>query len=151
DSFFGVGVYRITNADTQPVLAGPFNRDGSNVDVMTGRSISQIVVHPTDANTIFVATTSGIASIGARPFSPLPSKGLFRSTNALGMPATFTKLTVVSAGENNSITDLALEPGAPNNLLAVVRATFAGEGGVYRSTNALAATPSFTHTLTFAT
>src|SRR6266545_4175421 len=152
DSFFGVGVYRVTNADTQPVLAGPFNRNGSSVDVMTGRSISQIAVHPTDANTPFVSTTSGISGVGCRPFSTLPNRGLFRSTNALGATPTFTKLTVASAGDDRSISDLALEPGTPNNLLAVVRgANVAGDGGVYRSTNALAATPSFTQTLTFLT
>src|SRR6266540_4094821 len=108
DSFFGVGVYRVTNADTQPVLAGPFNRNGSSVDVMTGRSISQIAVHPTDANTLFVSTTSGISGVGCRPFSTLPNRGLFRSTNALGATPTFTKLTVASAGDDRSISDLAL-------------------------------------------
>jgi len=37
DSFFGVGVYRIDNADTSPVLVGPLNKDGLGNDVMTGR------------------------------------------------------------------------------------------------------------------
>ena len=47
-SNFGVGVYRIRNADTTPVLEGPFNLDGSGLDVMTGRSISRIAVNPGD-------------------------------------------------------------------------------------------------------
>jgi hypothetical protein len=48
DSFFGVGVYRIDNADTTPVMVGPLNKNGSSADIFTGRSISQILVHPTD-------------------------------------------------------------------------------------------------------
>jgi photosystem II stability/assembly factor-like uncharacterized protein len=152
DSFFGVGIYRISNADTAPVLAGPFNRNGSDVDVMTGRSISKIVVHPTDPNSLFVATTSGVAGVGCLPFTTLPARGLFRSTNALGAAPTFTKLTVASGADDRSITDLVMDPGNANTLVAVVRgANVAGDGGVYRSTNALAASPVFTQTLTFST
>jgi hypothetical protein len=52
DSFFGVGVYRIDNADSSPVLVGPLNKDSLSNDVMTGRAISQILVHPADPNTL---------------------------------------------------------------------------------------------------
>ncbi len=148
DSFFGVGVYRITNADTTPVLAGPFNQDGSSADVMTGRAIGKIVVHPTDPNTIFVSTTSGIGGIGCDLGVAQPSRGLFRSTNAMGVAPTFTKLTVATAnGGNRSVVDVVMEPGTPNNLLCTVLGfNGAGDGGVYRSTNALAGSPTFTRT-----
>ena len=73
DSFFGVGVYRISNASTTAVLSGPFNRDAGNVDVFTGRGIGKIVVHPTDPNTIFVATTSGGGGISGSANTILPS------------------------------------------------------------------------------
>ena len=67
DSFFGVGIYRIDNVDTTATLVGPINpsfsfSNGSGTVTTTafaGRSISQIVVHPTQAGTIFVATSSG--------------------------------------------------------------------------------------------
>src|SRR5579859_204175 len=151
DSFFGVGVYRIDNADTSPVLVGPLNKDSLSNDVMTGRAISQILVHPADPNTIFVSTTSGIGGLSGSPFNILPSRGLFRSTNAAG-PAgsvTFTKLTVATAaGGNRSITDIAMDPSNPNNIVAAVfGAAAAGDGGYYLSTNALAVTPTFTQTL----
>src|SRR5207237_6273524 len=43
--FFGVGVYRITNADSaNPVVTGPLNLNGSNTDVFTGRAIREILV-----------------------------------------------------------------------------------------------------------
>jgi photosystem II stability/assembly factor-like uncharacterized protein len=150
DSFSGVGVYRITTADTTPVLAGPFNLDGGMLDVMTGRAVGKILVHPTDPNTIFVSTTTGIGGIGCDLPSAQPSRGLFRSTNALSGTPTFTKLTVATANAGNrSITDAVLEPGTPNNLVcAVVGFNGAGDGGIYRSTNALAVTPTFTRTLT---
>lgn len=71
DSFFGVGVYRINNASTTADISGPFNRDGSNADIMTGRSVAEICVHPTDPNTIFVATASGVGGIGGAANSTL--------------------------------------------------------------------------------
>jgi len=153
DSFFGVGVYRIDNADTSPVLVGPLNKNGSNVDVFTGRSISQILVHPTDPNTIFVSTTSGFSGLSGSTAAVLPARGLYRSTNAAG-PAgsvTFAKLTVATVSGNRSITDIAMEPGNPNNLVTAVFGNAApGDGGYYRSTNAAAADPTtvtFTQTL----
>src|SRR5215467_3208551 len=55
DTFFGVGVYRIDNVDTSPILVGPMNPQittGTTVQIttncFTGRAILKIVVHPTD-------------------------------------------------------------------------------------------------------
>lgn len=152
-SFFGVGVYRITNVDTTPVLEGPFNLNGGGQDVMTGRAISSIVVHWTIPNTIFVATTSGIGGIGCQQPAGLPSRGLFRSTNALASTPTFTKLSVATAnGGDRSITDVVMDPGNPNVLVcAALGLNGAGDGGIYRSANALGANPTFTRTLTIGT
>src|SRR6185295_7855552 len=77
DSFFGVGVYRIDNVDTTATLVGPinpnfsFNTGGGTVTTkaFTGRSISQIVVHPTQPGTIFVSTSTGVSGTGANGFS----------------------------------------------------------------------------------
>src|SRR5262249_22576241 len=63
DSFFGVGLYIIKHADTAFTLSGPFNLDGGNNDVFTGRSITKVLVSPTDDNIVFVSTTSGICGI----------------------------------------------------------------------------------------
>ena len=79
DSYAGVGLYRIDNADTTPSLVGPIDpqmtftsaSDGSPVTVNIFRhlAIAKIVVKPDDAATVFVATTFGIASIGCEfPF-----------------------------------------------------------------------------------
>ena len=149
DSYSGVGVYRIDNADTVPVLNGPYHNDGSAADVMTGRSVGKIVVHPTDPNTIFVSTAAGIGGIGCDLPSAQPSRGVFRSTNAMSGSVTFTKLTVATANSGNrSSLEVVMEPGNPANLLVTVNGfNGAGDGGVYRSTNALDTSPTFTRTL----
>lgn len=147
DSFFGVGVYRIDNADTNPVLVGPFNQDNSGNDVMTGRAISQILVHPTDPSTIFVSTTSGLSGVSGSPYKVLPAQGVYRSTNAAGAsPVTFTKLPVGVVGDR-PVTDLAMEPNNPSHIFVAVALAYgmpaSGDEGYYTSTNALDATPVF--------
>ena len=168
DSFFGVGVYRVDNADTSATLAGPINpsfsfNTGSGVVTTTafgGRSISQIVVHPTQPGTIFVSTSSGIGGSGANSLSnvipPIALLGVYRSTNAEGPigSITFQKLAVATAGGsldvpatgNRRITDLVMEPGNTDNLIVgVFGAAAPNDGGIFRTTNALAANPTFTH------
>lgn len=149
DSFFGVGIYRITTADTTPVLAGPLNSDGAGGDVFTGRAVSEILVHPTNPNIIFASTTSGIGGLGGSQPAVAPGRGLYRSTNALAATPTFTKLTVATAnGGDRSISDIVMEPGNPDRVIAGVYGLLgAGDGGVYFSTNALDPNPTFTQTL----
>jgi hypothetical protein len=170
DAFFGVGVYRIDNVDTTATLVGPinpafsFNNSNGTVTTTTfsGRSISQIVVHPTQPGTIFVGTSSGIAGRGSNALTgvipPLAILGVYRSNNADGPlgAITFQKLAVATAGGsvdlpatgNRRITDLVMEPGNPDVLLVGVfgNAT-ANDGGIFRTTNATAANPVFTHVL----
>jgi hypothetical protein len=147
--FIGVGLYRITNADSVPVVSDILNKDASGNDVFTGRAVSEIIVHPTDPNILFTATTSGIAGIGATTTGlTLPNAGIYRTTNALAANPTFTKLTIQGTlAASRSVTDLAIEPDNPNRLLAGVVGS-GGDGGVYLSTDALAATPTFTRSLT---
>jgi hypothetical protein len=162
-SFFGVGVYRIENASSaSPTIVGPLNRDALNNDVFSGRAVGEILVHPTDPNIIFVSTTSGIGGIGPAQPGTIPNRGLFRSTNAMSAAPTFTKLAVTSigTGENRSIVDLAMEPGNPNRIIASVVGTAAiatttpptpaDNGGLFLTTNALDAAPTFTKTLDIA-
>ena len=147
--FIGVGLYRITNADSNPVVSPILNKDATGADVFTGRAVSEIIVHPTDPNILFTATTSGVAGIGASTTGlALPNAGIYRTTNAMSADPRFTKLTIQGTlGVSRSVTDLAIEPGNPNRLLAGVVGS-GGDGGVYLSTDALAATPTFARTLT---
>jgi MBG domain-containing protein/Big-like domain-containing protein len=152
DSFFGVGIYLIKNADTTPQLLGPFNKDGANNDIFTGRAITRVLVSPTDDNIVFVSTTSGIGGIGADSIpsviaANLPSRGLYRSTNFMSASPTFTKITVQPANAGNrGITDIVFG-ATPNILLAGVNgfSTGGNDGGIWRTTNALDPTPTFTN------
>src|SRR5713226_5646089 len=101
DCFFGAGLYRIDNADTSATLVGPINPSQtiSNLtyNIFTGRSISKILVHPTDPNTIFVATARGVGGSGANTLGLIPPmgiRGVYRSTNAMAAAGsvTFQKL-----------------------------------------------------------
>jgi photosystem II stability/assembly factor-like uncharacterized protein len=170
DSFFGVGVYRINDAlGATPTLTGPINPSVTTgipgTTAFTGVSISRVVVHPTDPATIFVSTATGTSSNPSglsvsTSVPPLALLGLYRSTNATGPinTITFDKLTVTTAGSlapdnsgNRSIIDVVMEPGVPNRLICSVLGTNSSEppdGGVYVTSNALDASPTFTRTLT---
>jgi photosystem II stability/assembly factor-like uncharacterized protein len=164
DSFFGVGLYRIDNASTTADLTGPIDPPVTTgipgTTAFTGRAISEVLVHPTDPATIFVATYTGI---GGNPsgflgfdIPPLAILGLYRSTNATSPSPTFEKLTVTTAGSvppdntgNRRIRDIVFDPADPNILVAWVYGTaVAGDGGIYRTTNALAPNPTFTQVVT---
>ena len=167
DSYFGVGVYRIDNAKTTPVLDGPINpvittgtAPALTYNCFNGRGISKIVVDETNAANIFVSTAAAVSGAGGNALSntipPLALRGVFRSTNATAAAAsvTFSKLIVNTDGSldgapatgNTSIFDMVLEPGNSNNLLVTTSGSVTG-GAVYRSTNALAGAPTFTQTL----
>ena len=168
DSFFGVGLYRIENAETTADLFGPFDppvpTGVAGTHAFTGRAISEVLVHPTDPATIFVATytgTGGNPSGGSLGFTvpPLGMLGVYRSTDATSASPSFTKLTVATGVTvppdttgNLAVSDIAMDPGDPNRIVAWVRgAASAQNGGLYTTTDALAANPTFTQTLITAT
>ncbi|HYX30025.1 MAG TPA: hypothetical protein VE863_15900, partial [Pyrinomonadaceae bacterium] len=156
DCFFGIGLYRIDSADTSPSLVGPINPQQTignlTYNIFNGRSITKILVHPTDANTIWVSTARGIGGSGANQFGVVPglaTRGVYRSNNATSSNPSFTKLTVNTdnspdspATGNADISDMAMEPGNPDNILVAAIGTQSGFGGIYRTTNGTAATPT---------
>ncbi len=169
DSYAGVGLYRIDNADTTATLAGPINpirnyTDGSgnpqSGPAFQGRSISSIVVHPTDPSIVWVGEVGGIEGIGCQfPFNglipPAGQPGLYRLTNATGPPASVAvqKIAVTAAGAgydtpntgSRNVDSVVMEPGNPDNLTVWINGTAsAGDGGIYRSTNATSPVPTFT-------
>jgi hypothetical protein len=152
DSFFGYGVYRIRNADTTPILDGPFNKDAATglTDLMTGRAADGIAVDPNNPNVLYVGTVSGIGGVGGDVPPGVPSAGLFKSTNATSANPTFTKLAIgpIAATANTRVMDILFEPGSSDNLILSVAAIGGNRGGVWRTTNATDAAPTFTQALT---
>ncbi|MEP6818332.1 MAG: hypothetical protein ABJA18_02290, partial [bacterium] len=149
DSFAGKGLYIIRNANSSPTLNGPFRLNGSAADVLSGRAIGRIVVNPSNNNTIFVCTTSGVGgNPGQAPPGTLPARGIYRSTNAQSATPTFEQVAITGTGAaDRNVVDLVIDPGNPNLLIATVVGASA-DGGIYRSADALAATPTFTRTRT---
>jgi hypothetical protein len=159
DCYFGVGLYRIDNADTAPVLNGPFNpiptTDVMGAHTFTGRAISKILVEPGDPATIFVGTTQGVGGLYGEAFAPSPPvtalRGIYRSNNATSANPSFAKLTVSSASSiapdvtgNQQLTDMVFDPtdATGNTILAWLLPAAATTGGVFRSANVLDPTPS---------
>ena len=152
DSFFGAGLYRIDNVDTTPSLVGPINPqktfNGLTYKVFEGRSITRILVHPTNADIIFVATARGASGANGNGKGVVPiiaQRGVFRSTNATAAKdnVDFDKLNVGGIADAD-ISDMVMEPGNPDNILV---AAISSPSAIFRTTNATAATPSFTQTL----
>lgn len=164
DSYFGVGLYRVDDPATTANLTGPINplvpTGVAGTTAFTGRSISEILVHPSDPATIFVSTYTGVAGNpqgGSLGFTvpPLAMLGVYRSTDATSATPSFTKLTVATGVTvppdttgNIAISDIAMDPTDPNRMIAWANGlAAANNGGLYLSTNALAPSPTFSHVL----
>ena len=150
DSFFGVGLYRITNAESvTPTIEGPFNLNTGGTDVLSKRSISRILINPTVPNTVFVGTASGVGGLFGDVGAALPGRGLFRSTNALAADPRFDRLDVPTGSTNVPVMDMVFDPASATSdvLVAYVFGLgVAADPGIWRTTNANAVAPTFTRT-----
>ena len=182
DSFAGVGLYRINNATTLPLLTGPINPvrnytdaggNPQSVAVFSGRSISKILVHPTQPGKLLVGVAGGVIGIGADvPFggsvSRLGLRGLYRLSNADGLAAgvTVERIAVSTSSAaggcfdtpctaNRNVNDIVFDPGDPTANTVIVwlnGMNVGGDGGIWRSTNAMASpATSVTFSQTFTT
>ena len=152
DSFAGKGLYIIRNANSAtPTLNGPFRSDGTS-DVFSGRSIGEILVNPLDNNVVFVVTAQGTGGNPNTTLTNLPRRGLYRSTNAQSTIPTFQQVQIngLPIPNDRNVIDAVLDPGNPNLLIVSVIGVNAlptpPEGGLFRTLDALAPTPTFTRT-----
>jgi photosystem II stability/assembly factor-like uncharacterized protein len=172
DSFFGIGLYRIDNADTSPILSGPFETrvvgtgtGASNGHAFRGTSITRIIVDPTNDNRILIGNTIGGSGLdgfvnccGGNDFNPSGFIGLYFSGNALSSNPQFSRVGGVPGGGAGAVTDVVFEPGSNNNMLVAVEDFLSGSpnSGIYRTTVASQASfgagpsPAFTETLNLA-
>ena len=150
DSAFGRGLYIIRNANSaSPTLNGPFRLNGAGNDVFTGRSIGRILVNPLDHNTLFVCTASGTGGNPNTTTVLQAPRGIYRSNNAQSASPTFEQIQItgIVTPNDRSTIDIEMDPNNPNLLLGTVIGV-TGDGGIYRTANALDPTPTFTRTLT---
>ena len=133
DARAGLGLYVITNAETTPTVAGPFNKSSANINVFEGNSISQILVSASDANTILLSTSSASVGRGSQVNGNVAARGIFRCTNALSASPTFTWLS-----NDIRVFDMAADPANLNEVVIV-----AGPA-IYRMTNAVSGPVAFT-------
>ena len=146
DSFAGLGVYKITNLKSSPLLSGPFG--GSQ---FAKRGIPGLAIDPNNHNTVYVGSATGQQGIGPQAFVGAPARGLFRSTDGA---ATFTKLAVanLAATADFRVTSIVYEPGSSDRMFIGI-ADASGNidplffGGIYFTANASAPTPTFTRVL----
>ena len=153
-NYFGVGVYRIDNAESaEPTRTMTLmNLDASGNDVFGGRSISRILVTPTNPDVIFVSTTSGYGGVGSDPAPFLPQRGIYRSTNATSGAPTFAKLNT-STTTNLAVADMVFDTvdGSYNTIVySILNNGATTEGGIYRMSSAQG-TSSFAKLLTVGT
>jgi hypothetical protein len=148
DSFFGVGMYRITNADTAPVVAGPFATrvagtatPADNGNAFAGAAIAGIAVDPANATRVFFATIRGNSGLsGDVGPAPLPTTGLYFTDTALAPIPTFSLVAgglPAGPGFTTAGTDVRFEPGSSTNLLVSMESdAVAADSGIWRTTNA---------------
>jgi hypothetical protein len=128
DSYYGRGVLKSTDGGSTWAL---FNDGG----VFDRRTMSRVVVSPTDANTVYVAVYGG----GVNGTSG--TAGVFRSTNGGTSWTNLTAAITTSTG----FSDFAIDPSNPNLAYAAVGSAFgATANGVYTTTNLQATTPTWT-------
>jgi photosystem II stability/assembly factor-like uncharacterized protein len=120
-SYGGSGVYRSTDRGATWQLVGLQNT----------HRISEIVVHPTNPNTIFVAATGHL-------FSPGGDRGLYRSTDG----GNTWQLLLSGDTPTTGASDIAINPSNPNRMYVTMwdhlrqpnLRTYGGIGsGIYRS------------------
>jgi hypothetical protein len=177
DSFAGVGIYRIENVNTTADLFGPINPIRNYVDnsgiarsapAFNGRSISKILIAPGDSTMLLVGAVGGFIGIGGNiplgnAIPPLGLRGLYKLTNATGAPGSVNVARIAVTSNpisgtcfdtpctgNRNVNDMVfdLSDASGNTLVVWLNGTnVAGDGGVYRSTNAFSGSPTFTQTL----
>lgn len=170
DSFAGVGLYRIENVNTTADLFGPINpsiTNGITYNAFNGRSITKILIVPGDPNTLLVGAAGGSIGIGgSSPFGntipPLGLRGLYKLTNATAAPASVVATRIKVSPDptvvvnncfdtpctgNRNVTDMVFDLSDPtgNTLVVWLNGTAVmNDGGIYRSTNVLSGSPTFT-------
>jgi len=147
DSYYGKGILRSADGGTTWILlgagsGGPFNN----------QSISKILIDPvtagsTTSTTLWASTALGFLSSGTEQCIVAPggwNGAVWRSSDS-GATWVLQDVPTGAAAPNARIHDMALDPTDSDILYVAVRSVpTAANGGIWKSVDATAATPSFT-------
>ena len=149
--YFGRGILRSIDGGTTWTRFAGGGDPATATTPFDGRAVTKLVIDPSSAGsttttTLFASTSMGFIDTPTGIIGPANSifGGVYRSTDS---GQTWTALNVpAGAAESAQVFDLALDPTNPNVLYAGVDSfpTLAN-GGIWKSVNAKAATPAFTH------
>ncbi|MEK6644707.1 MAG: dockerin type I domain-containing protein [Planctomycetota bacterium] len=120
-SFYGRGVLKSTDAGSSWTLMGN--------SVFDRRTVARVVIHPTDPDTVYVATGGGVnGSAGGR--------GVWKTIDG-GLNWTNTTTAVTGGSFAGVYSDLLMHPTDPMTLYCAV-GQYSGQlkNGVYKTTNA---------------
>jgi hypothetical protein len=147
DSYYGRGLLRSLDAGTTWTVLGA--QPGGPFDL---QGITKVLIDPGTAGsasttTLWVSTTLGLFNSGTEACNLAPgvwNGAVWRSTDS-GQTWTLQNVPTGAALPNARIHDMALDPTNSNVLYVAVRsAPTVANGGIWKSTNAKAATPTFT-------
>jgi hypothetical protein len=149
--YFGRGILRsIDGGTTWTQLAGGGD-PATATTPFDGRAVTKLIIDPgtagsTTTTTLWASTSAGYIDTPAgliAPVNPILG-GVYRSTDS---GQTWTALDVpTGASQSSQVFDLALDPTDSNVLYAGVDSfPTAVNGGIWKSANAKAASPTFTH------
>lgn len=119
-SFYGRGVLKSTDAGSTWTLLGS--------SVFDRRTIARVVIHPTDPNTVYVATGGGVNGSSG-------NRGVWKTTDG-GLNWTNTTTAITGAQFSGVYSDLLMHPTDPLTLYCAV-GQYNGQlkNGVYVTTN----------------
>jgi photosystem II stability/assembly factor-like uncharacterized protein len=120
-SFYGRGVLKSNNGGGSWTLMG--------ASVFDRRTISRVVIHPTDPDTVYVATGGGLNGLGG-------NRGVWKSTDGGANWANTTSPAITGAQFSGNYSDLLMHPTDPQTLYCAVGA-YNGhlKNGVYMTSN----------------
>ena len=152
DGFPGVGIFRIRQVSTTPVVEGPFDTrvagtgSAAAAAAFANTGINKIVIDPNDHNKMFIGNFLTFGGAGGTQAPNISGWGLWFCPNALAANPTFSRVSTIPT--NSDVTDIVFEPGSSSNLLVATGDFFglgaggASTSGIYRSTNANTASQS---------
>jgi uncharacterized protein (TIGR03437 family) len=134
--YYGSGLLKSTDGGTSwTLLTGPASATVPQRPAFINSAMQRIALDPTNANTVYVVTSSGElgSASSADADVPLGQRGIFKSTDG---GATWALLDVAGNSGQENGTDVMLDPLNKDRAYAAFDGNSPNGGGIYVSENA---------------